>query len=324
MTVETHSASQHLVDPELRDGLAVFPTFSLSDELLPVMRAQGIGMEQPKPQGAAADVSVGRIVIPSHDGSPDVPCYLFIPPNRSGSSGAYLHIHGGGYVLGDAAMGELSNRETAAALGCVILSVDYRLAPETRWPGAVEDCYSGLAWLHANANRLGVDHERIAIGGESAGGGHTASLAQVARDRGEYRICHQQLIYPMIDDRTGSTLPPLPFAGDFVWNAQSNAFGWTSLLGHPAGTGEPPLHAVPARTQDLSGLPPAFIGCGALDLFIGENIDYAQRLIAAGVPTELLVVPGAYHGFNGFSPDAKVSRSFNAAALAALARALAE
>ncbi|MGH6782484.1 MAG: alpha/beta hydrolase, partial [Sphingomonadaceae bacterium] len=305
MTVETHEASRHLVDPELRDALSLFPSFTLNDEILPVMRAQGLALDLPPPQGPAAGVSVERIIVPAHDGSPDVPCILFIPPNRPGPSGAFLHIHGGGYVLGDAAMSDPSNRSIAAALGCVVLSVDYRLAPETRWPGAVEDCYSALAWLHANANRLGIDHQRIAIGGESAGGGHAASLAQVARDRGEYRICHQHLIYPMIDDRTGSTVPALPYAGDFVWTPGSNAFGWSALLGYPAGTREPPRHAVPARTEDLSGLPPTFIGTAALDLFVGENLDYAHRLIAAGVPTEVIVAPGAYHGFNGFAPEAR-------------------
>ncbi|PTD24454.1 alpha/beta hydrolase [Sphingomonas fennica] len=322
MTVETHSASLHLVDPEIRAALDAFPTFDLNEDLLPVMRAQGFGVDVPPPQGPAAGVAVERITVPGRDGGPDVSCLLYTPPGRTGQSGAYLHIHGGGYVLGDAAMSELSNRSLAAALGCILLSVDYRLAPETRWPGAVEDCYAALGWLHANANRLGVDHQRIAIGGESAGGGHAASLALVARDRGEYRIRHQHLIYPMIDDRTGSTVPALPYAGDFVWTAASNAFGWSALLGHPAGTGEPPRNAVPARVEDLSGLPPTFLGTAALDLFVGENLDYGRRLIAAGVPTELVVAPGAYHGFNGFAPDAAVSRGFNSASLEALRRAI--
>lgn len=322
MTDETPSTSLHLVDPDLRDGLTAFPSFTLTDELMPMLRAQGLATDQSPPMGPAADVSMEHIMVPGRDGAPDVPCRLFIPADRDGISGGYLHIHGGGYVLGDAAMSDPSNRSIAAVLGVVILSVDYRLAPETRWPGAVEDCYAALGWLHANADRLGIDPQRIAIGGESAGGGHTASLALVARDRGEYPICHQHLIYPMIDDRTGSTEPALPYTGEFVWTAGSNAFGWSALLGHPAGTGEPPLHAVPARTKDLAGLPPTFVGTGALDLFVGENLDYSRRLIAAGVPTELIVAPGAYHGFNGFAPDAAVSRTFNEASLAALRRAI--
>lgn len=322
MADETQSPSLHLVDPELRDGLAAFPSFTLSDEVLAMIREQGLAVDQPPPQGPAADVKVERIVVPGRDGAPDIPCLLYIPAGRQGPGGGYLHIHGGGYVMGNAAMSEPANRSTAAAIGCVILSVDYRLAPETRWPGAIEDCYAALGWLHANANRLGIDPARIAIGGESAGGGHAASLALVARDRGEYRIRHQQLIYPMIDDRTGSTNPAPPFIGEFVWTAGSNAFGWSALLGHAAGTGEPPRHAVPARSLDLAGLPSTFIGTGALDIFVGENIDYAQRLIAAGVPTELIVVPGAYHGFNGFAPAATVSRRFNASALESLRRAI--
>ena len=174
--------------------------------------------------------------------------------------------------------------------------------------------------MNLNAASLGIDPKRIAIGGESAGGGHAAMLAIAARDRGEYALAFQLLIYPMLDDRTGSTNPAPEHIGHFLWNSGSNRFGWESLLGMAPGSPNPPAGSVPARVKDLSGLPPTFIGVGALDLFVDEDVDYARRLIAAGVSTELLVVPGAYHGFNGVVPKASVSVRFNAQALNALKR----
>jgi acetyl esterase/lipase len=202
----------------------------------------------------------------------------------------------------------------------LVVSVDYRLAPETPFPGALEDNYAALKWMNLNAASLGIDPKRIAIGGESAGGGHAAMLAIAAQDRGEYALAFQLLIYPMLDDRTGSTKPAPEHIGHFLWNSGSNRFGWESLLGMAPGSANPPAGSVPARVKDLSGLPPTFIGVGALDLFVDEDVDYARRLIAAGVPTELLVVPGAYHGFNGLVPKASVSVRFNAQALNALKR----
>ena len=210
---------------------------------------------------------------------------------------AILHIHGGGYVIGSAQMATLACAELAKAMDAVLVSVDYRLAPETPHPGPVEDCYAALRWLHTKAVSIGVDSTRIAITGESAGGGLAAALALLARDRGEYAICHQHLIYPMIDDRTCTRSDPHPLTGEFVWSASSNIFGWCSLLGHEPGLLDVSPYAAAARADDLSGLPSSFISVGALDLFLDEDIDYALRLTRAGVPTELHVYPGAYHGF---------------------------
>ncbi|MGO8793238.1 MAG: alpha/beta hydrolase fold domain-containing protein [Candidatus Sulfotelmatobacter sp.] len=190
---------------------------------------------------------------------------------------------------------------------CLVVSVDYRLAPETHFPGSLEDNYAALRWLYTNADTLGIDRKRIAIGGESAGGGHAAALAIAARDRKEFPILFQLLIYPMLDDRTGSTRPVPPGIGEFVWNATSNRFGWTSLLGVPAGSPTVPAGAVPARVENVAGLPPAFISVGAIDLFAGEDIEYGRRLLEAGVPTELHVIPGAYHGYNLLAPQTTVS-----------------
>jgi acetyl esterase/lipase len=236
---------------------------------------------------------------------------------------AFLHMHGGGYVTGMAGQFNPSLQAVAQNFGCLVVSVDYRLAPETHFPGSLEDNYTALRWLYKNSDELGVDRKRIAIGGESAGGGHAAQLAIAARDRREIPILFQLLIYPMLDDRTGSTRQVPPYMGQFVWNAGSNRFGWTSLLGVPAGSPAAPAGAVPARVENLAGLPPAFIGVGALDLFVDEDVEYARRLINAGVATELHVIPGAYHGFDLLVPDAAVSKRFTESWTVALRRAFA-
>jgi acetyl esterase/lipase len=204
-----------------------------------------------------------------------------------------------------------------------VVSIDYRLAPETRFPGSLEDNYAALKWLHSNAQSLGVDPTRVAVMGESAGGGHAAMLAIAARDRGEIPLLFQLLIYPMLDDRTGSTREVPRHIGAFIWTPDANRFGWSSLLGMPAGSGSVPEGSVPARARDLKGLPPTYIGVGSLDLFVNEDIEFAGRLIDAGVPTELDVVPGAYHGFFFLVPNAAVSRRFSDSYNAALAKAFA-
>jgi triacylglycerol lipase len=231
---------------------------------------------------------------------------FYTPPASSAAlKPAYLHIHGGGYVMGGPIMGDGTNRILSERLGCVVVSVDYRLAPETAFPGGLEDCYAALAWLHKEAEALGVDRARIAVGGESAGGGHAAALAQYARDKEEYAICLQVLDCPMLDDRTGSTTAAHA-NGVYVWTPESNAYGWRSYLGTAPGGPDTPKYASPARMDDLSGLAPAYVAIGALDMFLEESLDYARRLICAGVPTEMHVIPGVFHGGTfGDSPQAK-------------------
>lgn len=234
---------------------------------------------------------------------------------------AIVHMHGGGFVLGTARISVRAMQELAAALDCVIVTVDYRLAPETRFPGSLEDNYTALKWVYDQAAILGVDRTRIAVMGESAGGGHAAMLAIAARDRGEVPLCFQMLVYPMLDDRTGSTVAKPPYMGAIGWDAPSNRFGWTSLLGVPAGSARVPAGSVPARVADLKGLPPAFIGVGSIDLFVDEDVDYARRLLDAGVPTELVVVPGGFHGFD-FVRGTPVVERYRAHFMAALRQAL--
>jgi len=234
---------------------------------------------------------------------------------------AILHIHGGGMISGRAKNLTPFCQDLAARFDCLVVNVDYRLSPETPFPGPLEDLYAALKWLHDDAEALGVDPSRIAVMGESAGGGLAALLAIMARDRGEISLCLQVMLYPMLDDRTGSTVTPPSHIGAIGWNAAANAFGWTAFLGAPAGSAAVPPQAVPARVSNLAGLPPAFIGVGAIDLFVDEDIQYARRLIDAGVPTRLVVAPGAYHAFDFVVPEAKVSREFTQAWRSALAAA---
>ncbi|WP_267382986.1 MULTISPECIES: alpha/beta hydrolase [unclassified Sphingomonas] len=307
----------HLVDPELRPLLDVFPRVELSPENFAAMRAREI----PLPPVDRTTTTLDILTVPGPDGAPDVRMHVYRPIGATGPLPCIYHIHGGGYVGGSAAEIEPLHRPLAAELGCAIVSVDYRLAPETIFPGAIEDCYAGLAWTFGHAGDLGIDSTRIGVMGESAGGGLAAALALMTRDRGDYPLAFQHLIYPMIDDRT-CVREPHPTAGEFIWHAHNNAFGWTALLGHEPGIDGVSPYAAASRATDLTGLPRTYISTGALDLFVDEDIDYAQRLNRAGVPIELHVYPGGYHGFDFFAA-APVSLQARRDSNAGLARALA-
>ncbi len=236
---------------------------------------------------------------------------LYRPTGVSTPAPALLWIHGGGYVIGSAAQDDALCRRFASALGVTVASVDYRLAPRHPYPAGLEDCYAALTWL---AGLPAVDPGRVAIGGASAGGGLAAALALLSRDRGAVSPVAQLLVYPMLDDRSVGRQFDHP--GHRLWTQESNRFGWSAYLGDAD-----PEIAVPARRQDLSGLPPAWVGVGTLDLFHDEDIAYAQRLRAAGVACDLDVVPGAFHGFDGIAPKSAVARQFFDSQCATLRRA---
>ncbi|NHO55270.1 alpha/beta hydrolase fold domain-containing protein, partial [Acetobacter estunensis] len=204
-----------------------------------------------------------------------------------------------------------------------VFSVDYRLAPEVKYPGAIEDCYAVLKWVHENAQKLGIRRDKVVVAGESAGGGLSAALSLMARDRKQYKLAFQLLIYPMLDDRTATKTDPGPNFGEFVWTRSANDYAWHAYLGDAAGGASTPAYAAAARATDLTGLPPTFIGVGSMDLFLREDLDYAARLMGAAVPTEVMVVPGAYHVFDMYVPQAELSLRFADAYCAALKRALA-
>ena len=314
--------TRHLVDPEIVPMLDLFPSINLTTETLPQTRAFLNEMNAQLSAGVPdfPDIAVSERHIPGPQGAPDVRVLVYLPKNVSTSVPALLWIHGGGYVIGNADQADAQIKAIVTATGCAAVSVDYRLAPETPHPGPVEDCYAALKWLHVNANDLGVDATRIAIGGDSAGGGLTASLALLTRDRGEVPLVLALLIYPMLDDRTVTSLEPHPYTGEYIWTPDSNRFGWTSLLGQEPGGANVSPYAAAARAEKLEGLAPTFIGVGTLDLFLEEDIEYARRLIRAGVPTELHVYPGAFHAFP-LAAEAKVSQAFVRDQLNALARA---
>jgi acetyl esterase/lipase len=253
-------------------------------------------------------------------GAPDVTVYV-INAQPGEQKPAIVHTHGGGFIMGDAASMIAPLQSIAAALDCVIVTVEYRLAPETTFAGSIDDNYAALKWVYDNAAQLGADRKRIAVMGESAGGGHAALLAITARDRGEVPLIFQMLIYPMLDDRTGSLTHPSPPIGTIFWTPSKNRFAWECFLGQAPGTPNVPVRAVPARQSSLKGLPPAFIGVGSIDLFVDEDIDYAHRLIDDGIATQLMVVPGAFHGFDGIAAETSVAKHFAAAKLNALRQA---
>jgi acetyl esterase/lipase len=259
--------------------------------------------------------------VPGPEGAANVAVRLYQPADRPGTLPALLWIHGGGYVLGSVERDDPLAKHLAKVAQCVVASVEYRLAPEHPFPAPVEDCYAALKWLSTHSNELGVEKSHIAIGGASAGGGLAAGLALLARDRAEVEVALQLLIYPMIDDRN-ITPASKAIPDTFVWSRENNLMGWRSYLGREPGGEDVSPYAAASRATDLAGLPPAYIPVGELDLFLNENIDYAQRLLEAGVPTELHVYPGAYHGFNGFAPSAEVSQRFNADRDNALKRGL--
>ncbi len=290
-------SSRHLVDPELLPLLDMFPDMTINSQTLPHIRA---GMEQMLSAMSSPDDDSGSKtahVATGLHGAPDVPLLVYEPVGLSARSPVILDIHGGGMVMGSAAMNDARNAQFARECGCVVVSVDYRLAPETVAPHNVEDCYAALAWINQSETTFGRPLRNAIIFGESAGAGLAASLAIMARDRGEYKLAAQILQCPMLDDRTGTAAADRGPYGEFVWSATSNEFGWKSLLGESFGSEVLSPYAVAARAPNLEKLPPTFISIGSLDLFLHEALVYAGRLADAAVPIELHVYPGAFHGF---------------------------
>lgn len=219
---------------------------------------------------------------------------------------AALYLHGGGMILGSVALYDAPIARYVSASGVPMLAVDYRLAPEHPDPTPVEDVYTGLKWLHDHAAELGVDPARIAVMGDSAGGGLAAGVTLLARDRGEPAVARQILVFPMLDDRTTTPDPELvPFA---TWTYEDNVTGWSALLGDRAGGPDVSPYAAAARATDLSGLPPTYLEVGQLDIFRDEDLDYARRLGAAGVDVEFHLHPGVPHEFETFAWDTDVAR----------------
>lgn len=288
------------IHPDLRRVARFAPRQIVYPWSLPLLRRLPVA-------NRSSDDGVDVVDLPSGAGA-----RLYRPTAAAAPTAALLWIHGGGYLLGSPEQDDALCRRYVQRLGIVVAAARYRLAPEHPYPIPLEDCYQVLTWL---AGLPGVDADRIAIGGASAGGGLAAALGFLARDRGEVSPVLQVLSYPMLDDRTVG--PELDKPGFRLWNTRSNRFGWTSYLG-----GADPAVAVPARRTDLAGLAPAWLGVGTLDLFCAEDLAYAARLNAAGVECEVREVPGAFHGFDGLAPKAAVSQAYFDSTCASLRRAL--
>lgn len=284
--------TRHLVDPELLPMLDAFPPMTLSAETLPMIRTAIPQMMAARPL-PDLPVSSNVVQIPSGEDGRDIRCLLIQPLTSRATMPAILHFHGGGHVLGIPEMDQPQLMRWAAELGCLVLSVDYRLAPETPFPGPMDDAYAALRWLNEQCVILGINPDRIAVSGGSAGGAMAACLCLMARDRGEYKIAFQHLEAPRLDDRLAAPKDINPFTGEFVWTRANSAFCRDAYLG--INTADP--YGSAARATSLSGLPPAYIAVGSLDLFVDECLAYTARLTRAGVSVELIVYPCCFHGF---------------------------
>ena len=311
-------STKHLLHPELQVMAEASIITEINDENLQGIRETLDGLRPPLEDEKSYNVTRKEIFIPQ-DNAPDVRCLLYIPNDRKEASGpGYLHIHGGGYIIGSPEGSDTQNLLLAYEIGVVIISVDYRLAPENPIPAPLDDCYAALGWFHENSEELGIDRARIGIGGESAGGGLAAALAIKARDEGKYQICWQSLTYPMLDDRTGDDKNPGdPLVGEFVWTREFNQYAWNSYLADAKR--EAPQ--APGRLEDFKGLPPTWMFTASLDLFRDENIDYAQRLMSTGVSCDLVVYPGACHAFQQIETS-ELAQRFREDFTAALKRGL--
>lgn len=286
--------SRHLVHPELSEFLDQYPTLEMTAGRLAFLRDSRPAVEI----RSTKEVEVEECYINSDAADQLVRVIVFRPVAEKLPLPAVVHIHGGGYLLGKPEDNIQENIGLALACGCVVVSIDYRLSPEFPYPAALDDCYSVLAWLHDNAAQMKIDKERIAVKGESAGGGLAACLALRARDKGLYSVALLILIAPMLEFRINQIKRASnPFTGEFIWTESSNAFAWKAYLGRLHGQVEIPVYAAAGNADILDGLPPTFLAVGALDLFLEEDVDFALRLSQAGVSTEIHVYAGAYHSF---------------------------
>jgi len=314
----TTTIDMQRIDPELLPVLSEIPEELKNINRDTVESVRTIWAAKKAKHASATSVQIEKRLAPtSHNSQPDVGIYIYRKPTQQ-LQAALLWIHGGGYIVGSA----LDERAKGIAeqLDCAVISVDYRLAPEHPYPAGIEDCHAALLWVFEHASELGIDANRIAIGGTSAGGGLSAGLALMNRDRGGPALALQMLLSPMIDNLHNT--PSGQITNHPVWNRQTSLNAWEMYLNGVPLSKAPP-YAAASRAVDLTGLPPAYISVGTEDLFRDENALYAHRLIAAGVACEFSMYAGVFHGADGFMPTAKVSQRLVGGYRSALAQALA-
>src|SRR6185437_14842536 len=297
------------LDPEIAEVFPHLPPLDLTD--IPTARTTMMNMLTEAQAGIqrSQNVVYSDHQAPGLTGAPQVRVRLYRPADQPGQLPCLYWIHGGGHVLGQIEQDDPMMDHIVEAVGCAAVSVEWRRPPEHPFPAPMDDCYAGLTWTFKNAAELGVDPQRIAVGGASSGGGSAAGLALLARDRAEVPVCFQLLVYPMLDDRN-VTPASLAVTEPRVWNRQCNLIGWRAYVGDAVGTDACSPYAAPTRAADLRGLPPAYLPVGDLDLFIDEDIEYALRLQQADVPTELHVYPGGIHGFDLLASGSKLAQRF--------------
>lgn len=300
------------IDPELLPTFKKLPGIRIEGNsidyaaLRQVLREieEVLDQEETKNEG----VTTSKDLVKGYEGISPVPIFIYAPSKRQETEAlpGFLWLHGGGFTIGGAELKEPFLQRMVVDANCIVVSVDYRLAPENPFPAALEDCYAVLKWMGESAGKLGIDPHRISVGGLSAGAGLTAALTLLVRDRKEVALQFQMLLYGCLDDRH-ITPSSFQITDRRLWSREYSMDAWKAYLGHQH-TGEVSHYAAPARAKDLRGLPPAYVMVGELDLVRDENIDYAQRLMQAGVTTELHVHPGAYHGFDLAVPESAVGR----------------
>jgi acetyl esterase len=310
-----------MIDPELAALADMLPVIELDD--IPAARVafEDLITNLPVDIPGLETLDIGDRLVPGHEGDPDVPVRVYRPKEpRTPPVPGILMIHGGGFVVGSVKTENAGAAMLAVNTGAVVVSVDYRLAPEHPYPAGLHDCYAALTFLHAEAGALGVDTTRLAVVGASAGGGLSAATALLARDRGGPPLCFQMLHIPELDDRL-ETPSMQTFVDSPVWNRPLAVVSWQSYLGELWGAADVPIYAAPARATDLSGLPPAYVSTAENDPLRDEGITYAMRLLQAGVSTELHQFPGTFHG-SAMVTTAEVSKRAGREAAAVLRKAL--
>jgi acetyl esterase/lipase len=307
------------IHPELQQAAKMSPKLSFGKRSIWFINLLMRMMPSPK---NLEGILIENVRSPGQDERTQVRLRIYKPENTSAPTPVLLWMHGGGYVIGRPEQDDASCVQYVRDLGITVVSVDYRCGPKHPFPAGLDDCYAALKWAASHADELKIDPDRIAVGGNSAGSGLAAALAQLAHDRKEVSLAFQLLIYPMLDDRT-VLRTDIDDSSNITWHHKDNRFGWESYLGQECGAGDVPAYSVPARRADLSGLPPTWIGVGTLDIFHDEDVAYAQRLKESDVECDLHIVPGAFHGFDVFDLKIPIVQEFRKSQIAAMKKYLA-